>query len=276
MQTLEHAIGVGEGAGVPDEVGPVELAHPEAVEVEGGEGQVAFGESVDEGVDRLLVVGGGEARGEPESVAPRGHERGSSRECGVPLEHVLAGGTSDNEVLQSFALHRELHAFDGLRAELVRHGSRVVDEHSVAAVGEVEGDVLVRLLAAGAAVGVPDVDGLAVLHERAEALAQAVDVLTDAEVELLVHEGPSGRVVHVPDGPVARSGEPCAAGVELERPGCAFADGGREWPAGQGADAVDDGRVAHALPLVTGQGEAASASGAAVVLDADADDALCW
>ncbi|MGX1486372.1 hypothetical protein RKD45_005448 [Streptomyces griseus] len=63
----------------------------------------------------------------------------------------------------------------------------MVDEDAVAAGGQVERDVLVRLLAAGAAVGLPHVDGLAVLHVRREALTEAVDGLPDAEVELGEH-----------------------------------------------------------------------------------------
>jgi ABC-type Na+ efflux pump permease subunit len=64
----------------------------------------------------------------------------------------------------------------------------VVDEDAVAAVGQVEGHVLVGLLAAGAAVLVPQIDDLAVLDEGREALAQPVDALADAEVELFVDE----------------------------------------------------------------------------------------
>jgi hypothetical protein len=63
---------------------------------------------------------------------------------------------------------------------------RIVDEHAVAAVRQVERDVLVRLLARRAAVRVPDVDRLAVLDERTEPLAEPVDELADTEVELLV------------------------------------------------------------------------------------------
>src|SRR5690606_34224335 len=66
-------------------------------------------------------------------------------------------------------------------------------KHAVAAVGEMEGDALVRLLTGGSAVGVPDLHGLAVLHQRTEALAEAVDELADAQVELLVHVGRAVR-----------------------------------------------------------------------------------
>ena len=57
----------------------------------------------------------------------------------------------------------------------------MVDEHAVSAAGQVERHILVRLLAAGAAVGVPDVDDLAVLHQGAEPLTQAVDDLANVQ-----------------------------------------------------------------------------------------------
>ena len=65
----------------------------------------------------------------------------------------------------------------------------MVDEHAVSAVGQIQRDVLVALLGARAAVLVVNVHALAVLDERAEALAHAVDQLADGEVELAAHVG---------------------------------------------------------------------------------------
>ena len=81
----------------------------------------------------------------------------------------------------------------------------VVDEDAVAAVGEVERHVLVRLLARRAAVGVPDVDRLAVLDERAEALAEPVHVLADGEGQLLVHVTMPVRIGDHTDAPRRRA-----------------------------------------------------------------------
>ena len=44
----EHAVGIGEDARIPLEIAPVELAHPEAVEVEHAQRDVALGHPVDE------------------------------------------------------------------------------------------------------------------------------------------------------------------------------------------------------------------------------------
>jgi hypothetical protein len=50
----------------------------------------------------------------------------------------------------------------------------MVDENAIAAVGQVKGDVLVGPLAAGAAVLVPQVDGLAVLDQGRETFARLI------------------------------------------------------------------------------------------------------
>src|SRR5690606_8954534 len=102
------------------------------------------------------------------------------------------GRTGDKEVLQRFSGYGELHPFHRFAADLERHMPRVVDEHAVAAIGEIERDVLVRLFAGGPTVRVPDIHRLAVLHKRSEPLAETVDQLADSELELLVDEDPSG------------------------------------------------------------------------------------
>ncbi len=66
--------------------------------------------------------------------------------------------------------------------------ARVIDEYAIAAIGEIERNVLVRLLARGAAVSVPDIDRLTVLHKRTEPLSETVDQFADSELELLVDE----------------------------------------------------------------------------------------
>jgi len=71
----------------------------------------------------------------------------------------------------------ELHTLHLLAGHLEAHVRGVLHQHAVAAIGHVEGDVLVRQLRGGAAIGVPHVHRLAVLHISAKALAQAVDVL---------------------------------------------------------------------------------------------------
>ena len=61
----------------------------------------------------------------------------------------------------------------------------MIDEDAPAGVGQEERDVLVGLLGAGAAVAVPHLDRLPVLHKRGEALAEAVDVFANGKVEAL-------------------------------------------------------------------------------------------
>ncbi len=275
LEPGEHAVGVREDVRVPLEVAPLVLAHPEAVEVEDGERDAALGHAVHEGRHGLLVVRRGEGRGEPQAEGPGGRQGGAAGEGGVAGEDVLGGGPGDDVVLQRLVLDAELHLADGLGADLEGDGAGVVDEDAVAARGEVERDVLVRLLAAGAAVGLPHVDDLAVLDERGEALAEAVDLLADAEGEAAEH------VV----GAVAGGGEGGALGVgagqlasvrvvEGEAPGPLPVQAEGERTAGQ----LGDGAVLTDLagPVRrAGEGEVGAGPAlAGVVGDADADDTL--
>ncbi len=59
------------------------------------------------------------------------------------------------------------------------------DEDAIPAVGQIEGDVLVGLLARSAAVGVPDIDDLPVLGKGGEPFAKAMDDLANAERQLV-------------------------------------------------------------------------------------------
>ena len=71
----------------------------------------------------------------------------------------------------------------------------MVDEDAVPSAGQVERDVLVGLLGAGAAVLVPHGYGLAVFHESAEPLPQAVDLLVHGQAQLLAHIGTLALVI---------------------------------------------------------------------------------
>ena len=79
------------------------------------------------------------------------------------------------------SLGAELHATRMVRANLERDVARVVDEHPIALVGQIERHVLVGLFGIGAAVFVPHVELLAVLDECAEMLAETVDRLAGLE-----------------------------------------------------------------------------------------------
>jgi hypothetical protein len=110
----------------------------------------------------------------------------------------------------------------------------VVDEDAVARVREVERHVLVGLFAAGAAVGLPDVDDLAVLHQRAETLTEAVDGRADRQDQLLAQVVCAGAVPHDARVLVAAAGEPSAVREELDVPRPAAGQPDRQVAGGQG------------------------------------------
>ena len=66
VQSIKHPLGVGEHPRIPFEVRPVELPHPEAVEVEHAEWNPAVPHPVDKGVDGRFVVVGGEGGRQPQ------------------------------------------------------------------------------------------------------------------------------------------------------------------------------------------------------------------
>ncbi|GAR62696.1 hypothetical protein NGUA15_04511 [Salmonella enterica] len=63
----------------------------------------------------------------------------------------------------------------------------MIHQDTVTTVGDIERDVLVRLLGAGAAVAVPGLHRLTVTHQRGKALAQPVDGFAHAEIQALKH-----------------------------------------------------------------------------------------
>ena len=71
LQACEVALRIWEHVAVELETAPLEAAHPEAVEVEDGEWDVSFLETIDETCDGALVVRGCERCRQPQAVGPR-------------------------------------------------------------------------------------------------------------------------------------------------------------------------------------------------------------
>ena len=160
--------------------------------------QIALGHAVDKAVDRRFVIIGGERRGQPQAERPGGRQRGTASELGITVQHVLRRWAVDDEIFQILAFHAELHFRHFLRADFKRHALRMVHQYAVTAVGDIEWDVLVRLLGAGAAVTVPGFYRLPVTHQRGKALAQAVYRFPDAEIQALKHiVAPAVGILHV-------------------------------------------------------------------------------
>ncbi len=131
-------------------------------------------------IHRGLVVVGGEARAKPQAEAPAGDLARLPREHRVPPQHVLGRGPVDEVPLQPLAFDARLHTAAPLAPDLELYLSRRVDEDAVAPRTQPERDVLVRLVARGAAVGVPQRDRLSHFIEGAESLSESVDGLADA------------------------------------------------------------------------------------------------
>lgn len=143
----------------------MEVAHPEAVEVKNMQRQVPFGHAIDEFDDGFFVVVGGEGGGKPEAEGPGWREAGAAGEGGVLLKDLFGSWAVNDEVVDPLSGDAELNSGDLLGGDFEGDRAGVVYKDSVPFVGEVEGDIFVGLIAAGAAVFVPNFDGLAVFDE---------------------------------------------------------------------------------------------------------------
>ena len=162
VQALQRGFDVAEETLVPLEIAPMELAHPVAVVVEGGQRNITLGHTVDEGVDGGLGVLGTDLKGDMAAV---------------------------------------------------------VDQYAIPIGGHVERDVLVALLGSSAAILIPDVDALTILHVSAEAFAQAVYVFANRQMQLDGNEHVgfiTGGTVHGHTEFADRLGGDVRFGTELE------------------------------------------------------------
>ena len=108
----------------------------------------------------------------------------------------------------------------------------MVDEHSVTAVGQVKGHVLISQLTGRAAVLVPHVHHLAVFDKGSEALAQPVDALPHPQGQLLMDEAPFGGLQHAHSAPAA-AGDDALPVLEFDAPVTGFLHAHAQPPAVQ-------------------------------------------
>ncbi len=152
LQALDHPFRVREGLRIPFKIAPLEGLHPEAVEVEDVQRQMALSHTVDKTIHRRFVIVGGERGRQPQTKRPCRRQRRAAGELRIAVKHRFRRRAVDDEVLEVFAFNAELDFRDFLRAHLEGDALRMVDQHAVAAVGQIERDIFVGLLGAGAAV----------------------------------------------------------------------------------------------------------------------------
>ena len=187
--------------------------------------QVALRHAVDKAVDRRFVVVGGKRSGQPQAKGPGRWQRRTTGELGIAVQHLFRGWAVDNEVFQILAFHAELHLGDFLRANLEGDVFRVIHQHAIAAVGQVERNIFVGLFGTGAAVFIPGFDVLAVAHQRGKALTQAVNGFTHTKVQTLEHVvAIVVAVLHVAVVFQLTAGNANAVAQEVQRPEFTFGD----------------------------------------------------
>lgn len=96
LEPCQLTLGIREELSVELIIAPLESSHPETIEVEHANGDVALLHALEEVVDGLLIVVGGERGGKPQPESPGRWERGATGDQGVPLDDSLGRGPVDD------------------------------------------------------------------------------------------------------------------------------------------------------------------------------------
>ena len=195
MVALQHPRRIWEGVLVPCKVAPVIALHPETVKVKYMQRNIPLRHAVNERRSGRFIIIGGKGCGQPKAEAPRRRQRGTACQRRIQVKRLLRCTAADHIIDQRLALHRELHALHLLAGYLKAHVGGILHQHAIAAIGHIEGNILVCLFAARAAVGVPHVDGLPILHIRGKALTQAIHTLAHVQHQGFRHIGLAGVFV---------------------------------------------------------------------------------
>ena len=131
----------------------------------------------------LFVVIGSEGGGQPQSEGPGRRQGRSSRKSGIALYYACNALTAEYVVLKGLTLHGKGSFRHIFAADLEAHLSRAVDKYAIVPRGHEKRYGFVALLGAGAAVIVPNLNGLSVLDECGEFLAESVNVLAYRQPE---------------------------------------------------------------------------------------------
>ncbi|CAH0320572.1 hypothetical protein SRABI106_04348 [Rahnella aquatilis] len=101
----------------------------------------------------------------------------------------------------------------------------MIYQHAVAAVCQVERNVFVRLLSAGAAIAVPGFDSLAIFDQRGETFTQAINRFANAQIQAFHHVGfMRVRILNIAIRFRDTAGDPSAMAQEVQRPVITFGD----------------------------------------------------
>jgi len=201
--------------------------------VKDGERDLAIGHALHKLSDGAFVIVRHKRGAEPQSKRPRRWQGRTAGERGVAFQYLQGRGAEDHIVLEPLPGHTELHALYLFRGHLEGDALRVVDEHTVSPVRQVEWHVLVCLLAGRAAILVPDVHRLAVLHKRREPLTQAIHALAHAQVELVVNVSFTGVCFNIASAAPARAREDAVPMQKIDAPGRPFVHPHRQLATGE-------------------------------------------
>ena len=212
-QGAQHRGRVGERLGVPAQVRPGAGHLPVAVQVQHVAGDAPLPDPAGP-LQHLLLTVGVEAGGDPGAEGPPGRQVRAAGEQVQPVQHLRRSRPGQHVVVEQVVGDQDLHRAVGGLADVELHRQSAVDQQAVAAVGQVERDVLVGPVGLAAeGVEVPHQGPLAALVQRGELLAEADEPFVAGGEEALVpgDADPVGR------GAPERQGTPPAADVARAR-----------------------------------------------------------
>ena len=135
-----------EKAAVPFKITPMEFLHPETVEMEHAQGDLALQHALDKRAGGGLIVVGGERGGQPQPERPGRRQGGPAGEPGVLPENLFGAGALEKIVADSFTWHGKTHILYLFAAYLKRSVVGTVHQHAVPLAGKIERHVFIGCL----------------------------------------------------------------------------------------------------------------------------------
>ena len=131
VHPLEHSFHIRELALIPFKAAPFAFLHPETIEVEYAQGNIALVHAVNETCDGLFVVIRSEGGAEPKTEGPGRGQRRPSCQGSVTAENTLSVRGTDDDKVQTLSRHAELHLGDGFGTDFKGNGTGFVNQNTV-------------------------------------------------------------------------------------------------------------------------------------------------
>src|SRR5690606_34565305 len=124
----------------------------------------------------------------------------------------------DDEILKRFPRNAELYFLHLLGSYFKGNSARIIDKYPVSFVRNIKRNVLVSLLGACAAILVPNIHNLAVLHEGGKALSKPVYPFAYRKIQFFTHIYRAAVLLDMSHGLERAARNALRAAVEINGP----------------------------------------------------------